>query len=161
MTGGQDFDSSIEVRVWDTPDNSKSDSGNDEYTLLVVDGEPKFIARFYTDSNRPRETIIKTDNLQLDDIPSNIASVMQEYIDDSEINWPDVYGSRQGQIRRERSTITIQHDNDRKYQFEVFDQDLVRITDDEGRVSKESLPGPVLAEAQEYIPGDPEYIPAP
>lgn len=161
MSGSQNLDVSVEVRVWEQPNNSKSSSGNDEFTLLVVDNDPKFIARFYSENPQPRTTMIRTDNLDLGDLPPRIASVMQEYIGGSVVNWPTSYSSRQGNIDRERATITIQDGQNTKYQFEVFDQDLVRITKDSSRIGKNSVPGTVLQEAQNFIPGNPDYIPGP
>lgn len=161
MPGKQNLDVSVEVRVWDQANNSKSSSGNDEYTLLVVDDAPKFIARFYSENPRPRTTMIRTDNLDLADLPPHIASVIQEYIGGSVVNWPTSYSSRQGTIDRERATISIQDGQNTKYQFEIFDQDLVRITKDGSRIGKSSVPGTVLQGAQNFIPGNPNYFPAP
>lgn len=159
MSVSQNLDVSVEIRVWDPPSNSKSSSGSDEYTLLVVDGNPRYIARLYSENPRPRTTMFKADNLKLDDLPPHVASVMQEYIDDSVINWPTSHNSRQRQIDRERAIITLQDDQGTKYQFEVFDQDLVHVTMDGSRIGKNSVPNGILREAQNFIPGSPDYIP--
>lgn len=161
MSVSQNPSVSVEIRIWDQANNSKSSSGNDEYTLLVVDGTPKFIARFYTENPQRNTTMIKTDNLDLADLPSHIASVMQEYIDGSVVNWPKSHNSRQGNIHRERATITIEDGQKPKYQFEIFDQDLVRISKDSSRIGKSSVPPAVLQEAQKFIPGNPDYFSAP
>lgn len=167
MSTYDDLDVEVELRVWDTENNSRSVNYGDEYTLVVRNGSVAYNARFYRERPRPLEIAIRSEDLTLDDIPSNIAAAMQEHVDDSMINWPTSHGVGQGSVERREIIITvteIQEDSEgeehegKTYKFYVYNTDYAEIGRDGDKVESTKVPPGILHEAEQYIPSGVDYL---
>lgn len=162
MGSSTNLEVEAEVRVWDTEKSSRGDR-KDEYNIVVRDGQLFASFRFWEES-RPVEIWIRSEQVDPEDIPDNVASAMQEYMDDSIVPWPETFGSRQGEVDREEATVDITQYEDEddedgiRYRFKMWSRDYVDLFRDGERIDQNQVPPDVVDEAEEYIPTGVDYF---
>lgn len=162
MGASTNLEVEVEVRAWDTEENSRGE-GNDDYNIVVRYGNLVAAFHHWTEY-RSLEIYLPHEELELGEIPDNVASAMQEWLDDSIVPWPETFDSRQGEIDREEATVDVTEYEDEddedgtRYRFRMWKRDFVDVFRDGERVDRSVVSPDVLDVAEQYIPSGVEYF---
>lgn len=164
MPEPDELETEVEVRVWDLEEGSRSIASSDEYNITVRNETLAACFHFWTESPTPDQIWIRSESIDLEEIPDNVASAMQDYVDDSVISWPAEFDSRQGEIDREEATIGITQnvdDDEVRYLFRIWSRDYVDVFRAGERIGEDAVPSEVLNTAEKYLPSSVQFFPAP